>query len=282
MIDSYWTVTLFKIQETPITLMKLLVFVIILLLSFLVGLLVKRAITKAFSYREQISPSSSYAISRLVYFFILIVGFYIAFTTLGINLTGIAVIAGALSVGVGFGLQAILNNFVSGILILFEKNVTPGDIIQLESGVMGVVEKINIRCTVIHTSDRKKMMIPNSEIISKKLTNWSLEKKDVYQVSIPLSVKREVDKAKVNEVLLNVAKHSPLTSNGFSPSTHLVKLTEGHQEWELILWLNQKSQKLEEDFSFSHLTDQIEKLMKEQEIKLEKISCPTTIFSKVS
>ena len=69
-----------------------------------------------------------YAISRLVYFLILIVGFYIAFMTIGINLTGIAVFAGALSLGIGF--QTIINNFVSGILILFEKNVTPGDIIS--------------------------------------------------------------------------------------------------------------------------------------------------------
>lgn len=85
-------------------------------------------------------------------------------------------IAGALSVGIGFGLQSILSNFVSGILILFEKNVTPGDIIQLESGVIGIVDMVNIRSTVIETPDRKRMIIPNTEIISKKLTNWSLEK----------------------------------------------------------------------------------------------------------
>ncbi|MDJ0651961.1 MAG: mechanosensitive ion channel [Simkaniaceae bacterium] len=277
MINPYWTVTLFKIQETPITLTKLIVFVAILCLSFIIGLLVRVAITKTLSFGNQIS--SSYAISRLVYFFILIVGFYVAFTTIGINLTGIAVVAGALSVGIGFGLQALLNNFVSGILILFEKNVIPGDIIQLESGVIGVVEKINVRCTVIHTSDRKKTIVPNSEIISKKLTNWSLGKKGIYQISIPLSVKREVDKARVKEILLAVSKRSFLSSIGFLPSANLVKLTEGFQEWELIVWLNQKAHKEGKDFSFSHLTEEIEIAMNAQNMTLEKISCPFLVFS---
>lgn len=277
MINSYWTVTLFKFQETPINLMKILVFVAILFLSFIIGLIAKRAITKTLSFGNQIS--SSYAISRLVYFLILIVGFYIAFTTIGINLTGIAVFAGALSVGIGFGLQTIINNFVSGILILFEKNVNPGDIIQLDSGVIGAVEKINVRCTVIHTSDGKKMIVPNSEIISKKLTNWSLEKKGVYQISIPLSVKREVDKARVKEILLAVSQQNFVSSIGFLPSANLVKLTEGFQEWELIVWLDQKAHKEEKDFSFSHLTEEIERAMNEQKITLEKIYCPFLGFS---
>ena len=260
--------------------MKLLVFVVILFLTLFLGVLVRRVVIKAFSLRKQLSSSLSYTISRLAYFLVLIVGFYIAFTTLGIDLTGIAVIAGALSVGIGFGLQAILSNFVSGILILFEKNVTPGDIIQLESGVIGVVEKVNIRSTVIETADRKRMIIPNTEIISKKLTNWPLQKKGVYQVSIPLSVKREANKTKVKQILLNVAKKSTFSCNEPSPLVHLVKLTEGFQEWEIVIWINQKPKKAQEEISFSHLTSELEAQLNQEGMTLEKATCPTILFMK--
>ncbi|QVL57999.1 MAG: mechanosensitive ion channel [Simkaniaceae bacterium] len=252
---------------------------VIILITLVVGMLVRRGISKAFSLRK-VSSSSSYAISQLLYFLILIVGFYAALSTLGIDLTGIAVIAGALSVGIGFGLQSILSNFVSGILILFEKNVTPGDIIQLESGVIGIVDMVNIRSTVIETPDRKRMIIPNTEIISKKLTNWSLEKKGVYQVSIPLSVKREADQIKVKEVLLNVAKKSGFSCNEPSPLAHLVKLTEGLQEWEMVIWVNQKPKKTQEESSFSTLTVEIESQLNQEGITLEKVACPTALFIK--
>ena len=273
---SYWSVTLFTIQENPVNLTRILAFIIIILSSVLLGFLVKRAITKAFSMKKQFPRSSAYAFSRLIYFMVVIIGFYIAFMTLGIDLTGIAMIAGAISVGIGFGLQAILSNFVSGILILFEKSINLGDIIQLESGVIGIVEKINIRSTVIKTCDQKRTMVPNTEMISKKMTNWSLEKKGVYLVCIPFSVKRETDKTKIEEIILRLAKHYSLSSNGTYRPARLVKLSEEFQEWEIIFWRDQKSQ---EALSFTYLVSEIEELMNKQGITLERISCPSTIFS---
>jgi small-conductance mechanosensitive channel len=100
---------------------------------------------------------------------ILVIGTYIALTTIGIDLTGITVVVGALGVGVGFGLQSIFNNFVAGIIVLFEKKVCINDTVQLESGEVGVVSEINIRCTLIRTNDDREVIIPNTELVSKKV-----------------------------------------------------------------------------------------------------------------
>lgn len=276
-MKSYWTVTLFNIQETPITLIKLFAFIVILFITFIIGILVKRGVSKAFSLRHA-SSSANYAVSRLLYFAVILIGLYVALTTLGIDLTGIAVIAGALSVGIGFGLQSVLSNFVSGILILFEKNVTPGDIIQVESGVIGVVVKINIRSTVIETSDKKQTIIPNTEIISKKLTNWSHQKEGVYQVSIPFSVNRDVDKDKVVEAVIQVALNSPFSINDPTPLVNLVKLTEDYQEWELVIWVSQKEKRTQEKSTFNSLIGSFETVLKKEGIILEKISFPETLL----
>ena len=98
----------------------------------------------------------------------------IAMSTLGINLTALTVFGGALGVGIGFGLQSIFSNFISGIIILFERSVKVGDFIELQSGVTGLVKEINIRSTLITTNDNVDILVPNEEFIKAQVTNWTL------------------------------------------------------------------------------------------------------------
>lgn len=267
-MDDIWHLTLFKIQESPVNLIKILLFIAIIILSYLLGTLIRRAISKAFSLRNY-SPSSSYAISRLAYFFVVIMGFYCALTTLGIDLTGIAVIAGALTVGIGFGLQAIISNFVSGLLILFEKAIIPGDMIQLDSGMMGKVLKINIRSTVIQTTDHRRILIPNTEMISKKLIHLSDEKRESFQWKIFFTVARESKKEKVKKAILTMAipKEIPIEESHL----HLVLMTEASQEWELILWLDVRKEKMFSSL-FLTLSQEIEVTMQNEGITLGRVS----------
>ena len=103
---------------------------------------------------KKLSGSALYGLGRLAYYAVFLIGFYIALTTIGIDLTGVAVVVGAVSVGIGFGLQSIFNNFVAGIIVLLEKKVHPGDFIELQTGDNGVVLEINVRTTVIETLER--------------------------------------------------------------------------------------------------------------------------------
>ena len=167
-MDS-WGYTLFTIHDTPVSVVSLLACLFILVISFALAKGAKRYVSRLPFLEQQVNPSTLYGVGRLSYYVILIIGIYIALTTIGIDLTGISVVVGALSVGVGFGLQSIFNNFVAGIIVLFEKKVCINDAIELESGDVGVVSEINMRCTLIRTSDNREIIIPNTEIVSKKV-----------------------------------------------------------------------------------------------------------------
>jgi small-conductance mechanosensitive channel len=168
-----WNQTIFTINETPVSGINMLACLLILVVSFALARWAKRYISRSSFLEQQLGASTLYGIGRLLYYVILVIGIYIALTTIGIDLTGITVVVGALGVGVGFGLQSIFNNFVAGIIVLFEKKVCINDTVQLESGEVGVVSEINIRCTLIRTPDDREVIIPNTELVSKKVIKIS-------------------------------------------------------------------------------------------------------------
>lgn len=265
-MNDIWHITLFNIQGSPVNLIKILSFIVIIILGYVVGALLRRGIQKAFSIRNY-SASSGYTIGRFAYLLVVIMGFYCGLTFLGINLTGIAVIAGALSVGIGFGLQAILSNFVSGLLILFEKNMTLGDVIQLESGTIGKVIKINIRSTLIQIAGQKKMVIPNTEMISKKLVLWSHAKRGKVQWRVLFTTKRDVDREKIKTIAEQAI--------GKECFIHLMEVSESFQQWEVLGWTEPKK----EAISFLEISDLLETAFKKEGISIEKISSPHSFFT---
>lgn len=127
---------------------------------------------------------------------------------LGLDLSNLALIAGALSVGIGFGLQSIVNNFVSGLILLFERPIKAGDWIVTASGE-GIVKKISVRSTEIETFDRAAIIIPNSELIAATVTNWT-HKSALGRIRVPVGVSYGSDPEKVREILIKVANDHPL------------------------------------------------------------------------
>jgi small-conductance mechanosensitive channel len=150
--------------------------------------------------RESIVSLTSYAIIGIA--------MVIALSMAGFDFQNIAIIAGALSVGIGFGLQNIVNNFISGLILLFERPVKPGDWVVVGS-TEGHVKKISIRYTLIETWDRADVMVPNSELISTQVTNWML-RDSLGRVIVPVGVAYGSDVQKVKEILLKVATQHPL------------------------------------------------------------------------
>lgn len=215
------TEPLFTIQETPITLVNLLTFVGVIILSFLIAKGIARATRK--------SSASFYGLSRLAYYAIFLIGFYIALTIIGIDLTGVAVVVGALSVGVGFGLQAIFNNFVAGIIVLLEKKIHPGDFIDLQTGEYGEVVEINVRTTVMKTMEGQKVVIPNTDIIAKKVIIGG----KLHRMVIPFSVARDVEKDRVRELATTVSKKD-------RSEVWLTKVNDQSAQYDLVIWGSQK------------------------------------------
>lgn len=230
--------TLFTIGETPVTLVNVLACVGILILTYLLARGIKALIIR----KGRTKAPVVYAFGRLAYYATVFVGIYMALLIVGIDLTGITVVIGALSVGIGFGLQSIFNNFVAGVILLIEKKVSIGDMIELDSGDMGYVQEMNMRSTLIRTLDNRKVLVPNSEIVSKKLVNWTFENDHIHRFRFPFAVSRDVKKEIVREIALEVA--SEIGVKKLKPDVWLSEINASNQIFELILWMERKDRGL--------------------------------------
>jgi len=177
----------------------------LLIFSLLLSLVgwVKRRLDKSWLNRSRMDRGSKEAMISLTGYLGVAIAFLVGLSIAGVQLANIALIAGALSVGIGFGLQNIVNNFVSGLVLLFERPIRTGDWIVV-GGTEGYVRKISIRSTQIQTFDRADVIVPNSELISSQVTNWMLQDSRG-RLIVPVGVAYGTDPEQVKEVLLNIA-----------------------------------------------------------------------------
>ncbi len=181
--------------------------VVIALLSFAVMLSIigwiKRRMDKSWLNRSRMDRGAKESLISLTGYFGVAVAFLISLSIAGVQLSNLALIAGALSVGIGFGLQNIVNNFVSGVILLFERPIKTGDWIVV-GNTEGYVKKISIRSTQIQTFDRSDVIVPNSELISGQVTNWML-RDNIGRIKVPIGVAYGSDLERVKEILLEIA-----------------------------------------------------------------------------
>lgn len=153
--------------------------------------------------RERLERGLPYAVSTTVYYAILVSGLILALTAIVVDMTKVTIVAGALTVGIGFGMQNIVNNFVSGLIVLFERPVKVGDTIQI-GDIVGRVLGIGIRATVIHSTTGAEVIIPNGKLISGKVTNWTLSSQ-LRQVTVPVVTKPDIDVGRLTALLTDLA-----------------------------------------------------------------------------
>ncbi|MEO1959209.1 MAG: mechanosensitive ion channel domain-containing protein [Nautiliaceae bacterium] len=164
---------LFKIGEMVITPLNFGIMIFILIAGLFVGRYYKKTI---FSIRKRynFSHSTAMLLGNLGYYVIFVVAFLVALKAVGLDLSSLTIIAGALSVGIGFGLQNIVSNFVSGIILMFENSIKVGDYIQIDENTKGEVIDISMRSTIIRTNDNIDLIIPNQTFIQNNVINWTL------------------------------------------------------------------------------------------------------------
>jgi potassium-dependent mechanosensitive channel len=225
---------LFKIGEQTITLISVIVFVLVFLLVIVISRIIKRVLVKRVFPRYEISPGNSKSLSRIISYFIVLLGFLVALNTAGINISLLFAGGAAVMVGIGFGLQNIANNFISGIIILFERPIKEGDFIEF-GGRMGTVEKISARSTKVKTPSGITMIIPNSFFIEKEVINRSYVEKS--QIDIPLTVSHDADIEKVKNILLKLAVENELVLNEFPASVSFFEITELGILVKLWVWI---------------------------------------------
>jgi small-conductance mechanosensitive channel len=232
--------SLFEIGGTPVTAIDIFRMLVILTIAWWVSKLVRRALQGIAAKRQSVNTGSIYTLSRILHYIILAVGIMIALSSIGIDFTKFALFASALGVGIGFGLQTLVSNFVAGLIILFEKSLKIGDFVELESGVTGEVREINMRSTLVTTNDNIDIVVPNSEFVNGRVTNWTM--REAYRrVHIPFGVAYGTDKELVRKAALEAANDVSLTltTNRLrEPQLWFVEFGDSSLNFELVVWLN--------------------------------------------
>ncbi len=210
-------------------------FLILSLLTYMVRWSKKRALS-ILSKRPDFSSSALNSVITLGYYFAIFLVWMISLSAIGINLQQITVLLGALGVGIGFGLQAIANNFVSGLILLTERAIKIGDIVELENSLGGEVRKINMRATVVRTYDGMDVVIPNSQFISNRFTTWTYED-DWRRIKIPFGVSYGSDPFKVQEVAYSVAREIESTEEDETHKTKVLFVGFGESSLDFMLFV---------------------------------------------
>jgi small-conductance mechanosensitive channel len=196
----------FKIGKIKISIYILIKAFIVLLLVFWLSSLVSRKSKSYIDGSKTIKSSTKGIISKFIDILVYSIVALIILKTFGVDLTTIAVIGGAVGVGIGFGLQKIASNFISGIILLFEKSVEVGDIVELDNGsIYGTVRHFGGRYTLVEATDGKEIMIPNEEFIINKVTNWTYSNNRA-RIEIQIGVGYQSDLNKTKEIMLSSAK----------------------------------------------------------------------------
>ncbi len=192
---------------------------------------VQRIGEKRFFPHTRLDVGVQNSLKTLIGYVGLVIAFMVGASVLGFNLSNLAIIAGALSVGIGFGLQSIVNNFVSGLILLFERPIKVGDWIVTPSGE-GIVKRISVRATEIETFDRASVIVPNSELISSAVTNWT-HKNKTGRVIIPVGVSYESDPEEIIRLLEEVARDTHLMLAYPPPYVYFVGFGDSSLDFEL-------------------------------------------------
>jgi small-conductance mechanosensitive channel len=237
--DQWLGASLFRIGDAPVTTYGLLRVVLIFVIAVLLSRGARHLLARFGARQKGTSSAGLYTVSRLLHYVLIAAALMIGLSSIGLDFSRLALLAGALSIGIGFGLQSIVNNFVSGLIILFEQSLKIGDVVELDSGVRGVVREISVRSTLISTSDGVDVVVPNAEFISGKVTNYTL-REPYHRIHVPFGVAYGSDKEEVRRVVIQAADAVPFTHGDAVRHTDvwLVHFGDNSLDFELVVWIN--------------------------------------------
>ena len=206
-IKTYWNIELFHLGSSPFTPKTLLLLIFFLFLLFYMSSKIKKLLVGKIFPRYDLDVGVGQSIATIVRYVLIIIGIVVIFQTTGIDLSAIGLLVGALGVGIGFGLQNVTNNFISGIIILFERPIKVGDRIEIDE-LAGNIVDISARATTVITNDNIAVIVPNSDIINTRVINWSHNNRNV-RFNFPVGVSYKEDPELIRKLLIEIAIGNP-------------------------------------------------------------------------
>lgn len=239
-IWGYITSPIFVYNEQAITLFSLIKAILLIVFGFVIGVIYKKWLANIAKKWPNMSQMSLKLSSNVGFYIIVIITFMIAMSSLGIDMSSISLIAGALSIGIGFGLQTVVSNLIAGVILMFERTIRIGDIIEINDLLKGTVTDIRIRSTTIKTFDNIDIVVPNSSFIQNNVINWTLEDPS-RRLHVPFGVAYGTKIEKVKEVVLEELKNSDLKyvkdNEDKKPEIRLENMNTSSVDLELLVWI---------------------------------------------
>jgi small-conductance mechanosensitive channel len=226
----------FTVGEKKITIGLVLAAVAILYGSFIISWAVQTVFMEEVLRRRQVELGVRMSMARLVHYFLILVGFMIALSALGFDLKNVTILGGALGIGIGFGLQTVVSNFVCGLILLFERPLKVGDVIELD-GQRGQVKNLGLRATVVLTNDQAEVVVPNTDLISNQVTNWTLADRKM-RLTVPVGVAYGSDVALVMKTLAEIAEENSLVLKDPAPQILFAALGASSLDFDFRVWLS--------------------------------------------
>ncbi len=229
-----------QLGGVSIALGNLVAAVVIVALTFVIARLAVGAIRRLRARAHEQAAPSVYILEKLASYGIILIGLTMGLRALGLDLSSFALFAGALGVGLGFGLQGLVKEFMSGIVLLFDRMIRIGEYVELQSGQRGIIQEISPRATRIRNNDDVDVLIPNSQLIEGVVANWTLQGKP-RRFHIPFSVAYGTDKAAVRDAVLKAAHEVSFTqpdNDRQKTQVWLVGFGENGLKFELVVWPN--------------------------------------------
>ncbi len=230
-----WLESGISIGGTKITIINIAYLVIFLVFFIFVSRIIRDTLQNRILPRTRLDIGARASFVNIVIYTFWILAIYTGINILGINLSSLAFMAGALGIGIGFGLQNAVNNFVSGIILLFDPSIQVGDMVQIGDD-WGTVNRINIRTTIIQTFDNASLIIPNSEMISNKVTNWSFKDPKVRR-HVDVGVAYGSDVQLVHKILLQIVNDMPEIMNDPAPRVDFTDFADSALIFRIRFWI---------------------------------------------
>ena len=231
--------SLITLEGYQLSVANILIVIGVLIAGWVISQLVQRSLNRLARSHPRINASAAYSVGRILHYVIITIALLMSLSFAGFDFTKLAIIAGALSVGIGFGLQGLANNFISGLVMLFERNFNVGDVVELQSGTFGVIKEINVRSTLINTPDNMDVLVPNSEFLSAQVTNWTL-REGLVRFRIPFGVAYGTDKDAMRDAVLAAANAVKTTVNEpprYTTGVHMTGFGDSSLDFVLVVWV---------------------------------------------
>lgn len=233
-LKEYWNFELFNLGDSPFTTKTLISLILSLFLLFYLTSKIKKLMLKRIFPRYDMDIGVSQSIATIISYVVIIIGLFVIFQTTGIDLSAIGILIGALGIGIGFGLQNITNNFISGIIILFERPVKVGDRVEVDD-LAGNIVNISARATTIITNDNIAVIVPNSDLTSKRVINWSHNNRDV-RLNFPVGVSYKEDPERIKSLLIEVSRENKGVLADPPPDVLFHSFGESSLDFILMVW----------------------------------------------